>query len=191
MITFDFETRSYADLLKVGAWAYSEDPTTDVICCSYGIDSRPVQSWWRRGAGGVVSREPSHVSDGIPYDLQEALDDGHVIEAHNVAFERSIWMNIMAPLYGWPLPDDYQWRDTMATACYYAMPAKLDKLANVLGYEGKDPEGARLITKYSKLYLKTAKLEVPDDDFYKFVNYCEHDVKMEQSVTDELGLSFT
>mgnify|MGYP006995615423 CR=1 FL=1 len=38
MISFDFETKSYADLKKVGAWAYSEDPTTDAICYAYGTD---------------------------------------------------------------------------------------------------------------------------------------------------------
>ena len=46
MITIDFETKSYADLPKVGTWAYSEDPTTEVICVAYGVDSKPIQTWW-------------------------------------------------------------------------------------------------------------------------------------------------
>ena len=49
------------------------------------------------------------------------------------------------------------------------------------------PEGARLITKYSKLYLKTAKTIIPPEDFVKFVKYCAHDVRMEQSMSDYLG----
>ena len=46
MITIDFETKSHADLPKVGSWAYSEDPTTDIICVAYGIDRAPIQTWW-------------------------------------------------------------------------------------------------------------------------------------------------
>lgn len=177
MITFDFENRSYADLKKVGSWAYSLDPTTDVICCAWGIDYESVQSWW----------PGKYETDHMPRDLFDALSNGHVIEAHNVAFERSIWENVMAPKYGWALPDDDQWRDTMAVASYYALPAGLDELAHVLGFPGKDPEGGRLMTKYSKLYLKTAKMEIPEDDFKKFVNYCEFDVKLEQAVSDFMG----
>jgi|ETNvirnome_2_300_1030623.scaffolds.fasta_scaffold05574_2 DNA polymerase len=193
MITFDFETKSYADLTKVGAWAYSEDPTTEVICCAWGVDNEEVQTWWPgkemdyANPINTTAGKLNYDAPGMPYDLQKALQDGHVIEAHNVSFERSIWMNIMVPRYGWVLPDDDQWRDTMAVACYYALPAALGKVSSVLGYGPKDPEGARLITKYSKLYLKTAKTEIPDEDFQKFVAYCVDDVEREQSVSDELG----
>ncbi|KKK94073.1 hypothetical protein LCGC14_2686490, partial [marine sediment metagenome] len=75
----------------------------------------------------------------------------------------------------------------MATACYLALPAALDNLARVLGFPPKDPAGARLITKYSKLYLKTAKREIPPEDFRKFVDYCRHDVALEQAVGDHMG----
>jgi len=169
MITFDFETKSYGDLKKIGTWAYSLHPTTDVICCAYGIDYEPVQTWWP--GKDVDCSDPismkagslNYAAPGMPYDLQKALQQQHTIEAHNAAFERSIWANVMVPKYGWIMPGDEQWRDTMAVACYYAMPAALDKLARVLGFPGKNPEGSRLISKYSKLYLKTAKTEIPDD----------------------------
>jgi len=45
VITIDFETKSEADLPKVGAWAYSEHPTTDAICVAYGIGDGPIQTW--------------------------------------------------------------------------------------------------------------------------------------------------
>jgi DNA polymerase len=204
MITIDFETKSYADLKKVGAWAYSEDPTTDIICVAYGIDSGPIQTWW-----------PDKEGVGMPGELLSAIEDGQEVEAHNVAFERAIWQNVLVPRYGWVMPSDDQWRDTMAVACYYALPAALNKLAYVLGFEGKDPEGGRLITKYSKLHLKAAKTEIPDhewvpwremtkverdkapqareeggyfnEDFSEFVAYCVKDVQIEQSVSDYLG----
>lgn len=177
MITFDFETKSYADLKKVGAWAYSEDPTTDVICACWGIEKEPIQEWW----------PDKNDTDEMPSDLAKAINSGHLVEAHNVVFERSIWMNVMARKYGWQVPADAYWRDTMAVACYYSLPAGLDKLARVLNFQPKDTDGGRLITKYSKLHLKTAKTEIPDEDFFKFVDYCKQDVRIEQSVSDFLG----
>lgn len=177
MISLDFETKSYADLKKVGAWAYSEDPSTAIICLCYGIGSDPIQEWW----------PGKHEHDRMPEDLYVALMTGHTVEAFNVSFEYSIWANIMVKRYGWVPVLDHQWRDTMATANYYALPSSLDKLAQALGYQGKDPEGARLITKYSKLHLKTAKSIIPPEDFKKFVAYCRRDVELEQAISDELG----
>lgn len=45
MIFLDFETRSRADITKTGAWRYSQDPSTDVLCMAYAIDDGPVQLW--------------------------------------------------------------------------------------------------------------------------------------------------
>ena len=173
MIAIDFETKSYAELNKVGAWAYSEDPTTSVICLCYGIGNQPVKSW--------APGEPD------PEDLFEAIEAGTPVEAHNVSFEISIWKNIMVPRFGWPEVPLEQWRDLMAVASYYALPAKLDKLGRVLGYGSKDSEGGRLISKYSKLHLKTAKPTIPPEDLAKFIAYCKRDVELEQAISDYLG----
>ena len=186
MITFDFETKSYADLTKVGAWAYSLHNTTEVICCAYKIDDNEIQTWWP-GKLLVDNQAGSPIAD-MPNDLYQALRVSRdTIEAHQVGFERSIWINIMVPEYGWLLPDDEQWRDSMATAAYYALPMALDRLSRVLGFEGKNPEGTRLISKYSKLHLKTAVDEIPEEDFNKFVQYCCDDVDQESKVSDFLG----
>lgn len=129
-ITGDFETSSYANLKKVGTEAYAADVTTDVICFCYGINDKEIQSWW----------PGKYEDDWIPSDLYLALfDDKQEIEAHHCAFELFIWRYVMARKYGWPEPDIGQWRDTMAVACYYALPAALDRLARVLGFEGKTP----------------------------------------------------
>lgn len=175
-VTIDFETRSYADLKKVGAWAYSEDPTTDVICVCWGIDNEEIQEWW-------PGKNPT---DDMPLDLLDAINAGHEVEAHNVAFERSVWINVLARKYGWKLPRDDQWRDTMAVAAYYALPLGLDALARALRYQGKAKDGGYLITRYSKLHLPTSKTIIPPEDFRKFVEYCKQDVRIEQSISDEL-----
>lgn len=178
----DFETKSYCDLKKSGAWAYSEDPTTDIICFSYDLnDGLGVRSWW---PGKVMEYAPG---TQMPLDLYLFVKAGGVFVAWNIAFEYSICWNVAATKYGWILPAEDCWRDIQATARYYAMPPALDNCARVLGFEGKDPAGDRLITKYSKLHLKTAKAIIPHDDLMIFVKYCEKDVRIEQSVDDFLG----
>lgn len=176
-ITSDFETKSYADLKKVGAWSYSEDLTTEVICYCYQIDDQPICTW----------RPGLFENDECPADLRDAIEGGATFEAHNISFEIAIWRNIMVKRYGWPDLKHSQLRDSMAVACYYALPAALEALARALGFPGKDPDGGRLITKYSKLYLKTAKAVIPPEDLDKFVAYCQWDVQLEKAISDWLG----
>ena len=179
MITLDVETKSYADLLKVGAWNYSLDPTTDVICLSYCIDAE--------GYGrGIYSWDPT-TSDDTPYHLFKAIKEGMPVEAHNVSFEEAIWDNVLIPKYDFlPIAPD-NWRDTMATACYLALPAGLDRLSQALGGQGKDPKGTQLITKFSKLYLKTARPEIDIESLLSFIDYCEDDTGQEAGIGDFLG----
>ena len=75
----------------------------------------------------------------------------------------------------------------MAVACYLALPSALDKLSLALRGEGKDPEGGRLISKYSKLHLATAKTEIPPEDMAKWRNYVCDDVAQEAGIGDFLG----
>jgi len=217
IIAFDFETKSYADLKKVGSWCYSEDPTTEVICCAYGIGDADIQSWW---PGKELADIQAWVNGGsidrdMPRDLYVALMDGDSLEVHGSHFEYAIWTNICIPKHGWIEVLPHQWRDTMATASYYSMPPGLDRLAKVIGLPGKNPEGGRLITKYSKLHLKTAKDHIPDhewvewgdmtaterennpdaredggyycEDFMKFVEYCADDIRQQQGISSYLG----
>jgi DNA polymerase len=173
-VDIDFETKSYADLKKCGTWSYSEDPTTDVICLVFDTND---------GAG----RESWVPGQSMPERLRHAVDRGYFFVAWNYAFECSIWANVMVRKYRWPPIPLSLWRDGMATACYYSLPAALDRCATVLGFQGKDPEGGRLITKYSKLNLKTAKTVIPPEDLTKWLFYCDKDVAIEQSVDDFLG----
>ena len=94
MITFDLETKSEADLKKVGPWSYSEHPSTDIICICWGIDDQPIQEWWP-GKGTYNG------TDKIPAALYSALvNKRHDIEAHNIAFEISIWQNVLPHAWG-------------------------------------------------------------------------------------------
>ena len=188
MITIDFETQSEIDLLRVGSARYAEDSTTRIICLGYAIDDGPVKVVWPDGCinGGTAWKNKGE-NFNLPADLAEAIRSGHTVEAHNVAFERMLWQYVCVPQYGWPDIHPDQWADTMAVAHYHSLPGSLDRLAKELGFEGKDPEGARLISKYSKLHLKSAKETIPHEDFIKFTDYCAMDVALEREVSNILG----
>ena len=87
-LTIDFETRSAADLKKMGAAAYAQHPTTEVICLALKWkDGEPV-IWYSPNF-----RYPE-ISKGIPAknlvkadaDVKAMVDSADVIEAHNAQF---------------------------------------------------------------------------------------------------------
>lgn len=180
IVDLDFETRSYADIAKVGTWAYTQHPTTEVICACYAFGDGPIIEWWP-GKEGV-----KHVG-GMPHDLYMHVALGGLIRAANCPFELGVINNILVPRHGWAEVAPHWMRDPLRVAGYYSLPQQVDKLATVLGFEGKDPEGTRLISKYSKLYLKTAKKEIPEEDFKKFVKYCGRDVEQQRKIGKFLG----
>lgn len=137
--------------------------------------------WDESGIGSWIPGQP------IPGSLLAAIKTGEEIEAHNVAFEEAIWYNVMVPKYGWPPIDTDLWRDSMATACYLALPASLDRLSKALGGSGKDVQGQRLINTYSTLYKPSAKAEIPHEDLQRFVEYCMDDVAQEAGISEFLG----
>jgi len=135
-LLIDFETRSTADLKKVGPYVYA-DAWTEVWVACYAIGSGPVQVW--------------HHGDPVPVDLQEHVLSGRPVIAHNATFERIIWNSIMTPLHHWPKPKDEQWYCTAAMAAAMALPRKLEEAAKVLGLAfQKDMIGHALMLKMSK-----------------------------------------
>lgn len=44
-IYLDFEARSRTDITQVGAWNYSQDPSTEVLCLCYAVDDAPAKCW--------------------------------------------------------------------------------------------------------------------------------------------------
>jgi DNA polymerase len=178
----DFETRSEANLKKVGPWAYSEHPSTEVICACWAVGKSKVARWGNPAVGYA----------GWPEASAEALvglvrDTDLPIEAHNVAFEISIWENVCHKRMGWPRIPIERWRDTMALASYYSLPPALDNLCRVLGLAGKVREGANLIQRYSKLNLKHAQRTIPPEDLKLWLDYCANDVDQERQAAFLLG----
>lgn len=160
MIYLDFETRSAADLKRVGAYRYSLHETTQVMCAAYAFDDGPV--WplapWRnipdlptphqkQGALFPVTApafrfpavlRPEMMRGGMdrafrcPPALREAVEDGEPLAAHYAFFERSIWENYLSRIWGWPLPRPEQWVCTLAAARYSGLPGSLKSAAEAL-----------------------------------------------------------
>jgi DNA polymerase bacteriophage-type len=119
-IVIDVETRSLADLRKVGAARYAADPSTDVWCAAYAIDDQPVELW--------LPGEP------VPAAIVKAATDPDcLLIAHSAGFETTILHHILTPRHGWPEITLERWRCTQAACLALALPASLGKVAAVLG----------------------------------------------------------
>ncbi|NBW08580.1 MAG: hypothetical protein EBR82_11200 [Caulobacteraceae bacterium] len=120
----------------VGAAAYAEHPSTDLLTLSYELPGQGKRRWWP----GLP----------MPHDLFAYLDAGGPIESHNAMFERLIWLHVLQGRYGWPPLNPYLQRCSMATARVNQWPAALAALSDVLQLKTpKDKEGKRLLDKFS------------------------------------------
>ena len=134
----DYETRSRANLAKVGPDKYAADPSTEVLRCAYAVDDGPMQLWKR---GDPVP----------PARIEAARNPNWVVYAHNDPFETAIERHIMAPRYGWPLVPIERHVCTMAMALAVGLPAKLSAVADALELANrKDAAGERLMHQMSK-----------------------------------------
>ena len=169
----------------MGASAYSEHPSTDIICACWKYQGSDRVREWLPEWGLTVHLE----------ELFDALDAGELIEAHGAPFEICIWMNVAAKKYNWPLVPLEQWRCSMAVACYQAMPRALDKLSEALGLgKMKDPRGKQLISQWSRRNLPTTQKRWENHDGVmpqiikqEWLEYCAQDVRTEERVSNILG----
>lgn len=188
-VTVDFETRSEANLKDVGAWRYAAHPSTEILFLAYKMPGEETRLWWPE----------------IPFpdELVEAATAGLMFEAHNIGFERAVWIYKLTHLC--PVPK--KWADTMAVCAYRAVPLKLDEVGKVLKLDvQKDARGKYLINTLSKPRKpRKAEREAfadmlgPDpsewptlwredeDLMQEFGEYCEQDVDAEHLLSETLG----
>lgn len=174
-VHIDFETRSAADLRKVGVHRYAEDPSTEIICLSYRIGDGPVQRW-RPG-------------ESFPADLVDHVDQGLPVVAHNAGFERAIW-NAKVCLGDErghfsvePLHPEFQ-DCTMARALALGLPASLENLGEALDTPvKKDKDGYRLMMQMCRPRTTDPLTWWDDDDrIERLQAYCDQDVLSECAV---------
>jgi DNA polymerase bacteriophage-type len=139
---WDVETRSAANLGKgkeaVGARAYAEHPSTEVLCVGFARGDGPVGVWLP--------------SDPIPeVVLAAAADPRCRWVAHNAAFERAILECILIPRHRWPAVPVDRHVCTMALALSQAYPGSLEGVAGVLGLlNRKDAAREKIVRKMWK-----------------------------------------
>ena len=157
MVYVDFETRSRCDLKSKGAYNYAQDLSTEVLCMSYAFDDDEVQTW---------------TSGPLP-DFT-----GHMIYAHNAAFERLIFWYVLQQNY--PLESFYC---TASQARANCAPGGLEDVGRFAGAAmKKDHRGSQLIR----------LLSVPKADgtfnndptlMAEMIQYCEQDVRAMRAVS--------
>ena len=142
-VVLDFESASRCDLLKRGAWVYSQDLSTFVMCAGYKVveDGKPQPT--------VVLTEQQFLKPD-PALLALAQDPSVIFLAHNCSFEMGMWKHLAEPA-GYPALPPERWHDTMAAAAMKALPMGLDALTTALDLPvRKDMEGHRLMLSLCK-----------------------------------------
>ncbi|QXV81958.1 DNA polymerase I [Escherichia phage KarlBarth] len=168
----DTETFSGVDLKKVGAYAYAEHPTTEIMICTYAIDEGRVQTW-------DATESPT-----MPRELRKALRQvcrkkAKIVMANGLLFDRLV----IREKWGIDLPVG-QIEDTMIMAFRHALPGSLDMQCQVLGVDAehaKDKAGKALIKRFCKPTPKTYKIrrytrETHPEEWAKFLRYAALDI---------------
>jgi DNA polymerase len=186
---YDCETRSVADLTKIGTWHYVRHPTTDLRCVSYclvvdGVRGL-VETWWP--------------GDPVPQTILDfAADPTALAVAFNDAFDRQVWDCILTPKYGWPVVPFERHRCAMAATLARALPGSLDAAAAALGITTrKTKAGTTAMLKLARPRPQTKaekKVGAPPDfhasaeDLATLGVYNRNDVLMTMEIVDRVGL---
>ena len=149
LVFLDFETRSAADLRRVGGRAYVRHPSTELLCGVAEVIEdgyHPAGYRWAPWNGAAKPRRPwppsthpdlqgiewtdTWLSDDPHEDVFEAADRGTVI-AHNWhGFDGPLWTDL-----GYPPP--LHVADSLDRARRASLPGKLDSIGKYLFDVGK------------------------------------------------------
>lgn len=182
----DYETYSPQPLgnqKSVGAFKYAEDPTAEILIMAIAKNDEPPVAW------SVLDKNFEAVEL-----LEEAIDSGAKIYAHNAQFEFAVSKYLFEKTFGVEPPLLTQWRCTAAMCRLAAIPSSLEKAGEFLEIDiPKDKEGTRLINLFSTPRNPTKKDSrtriMPSDepeDFQRFVDYCVRDVEAERQIHQKL-----
>ena len=177
-LVIDYETRSEADLKKVGGYEYSVHKTTQVLCVGWKLGSKDT----------LLEKESKVWSPAFPSpygDLIRALCDPSVmLVAHNALFEQLITENVLTRIVHRPelkaIPIE-RWICTAALAATIAIPRNLEGAAQAMKLPvQKDMDGRRLVLKYCKPRRPTKnnpdKWHKKACDLKRIMDYCRTDI---------------
>lgn len=180
ILHLDYETRSLADLPKVGGWRYAFDPSTEILCIGIAEER-----------GDPVVWTPWNHDRKAEALMREMGKPETIIYAHNATgFEVPITDALFEKTTGFKAPQHHQWRCTAAMGRRAALPSSLKRLAEALKLTNqKDDKGGGLIRKFSIPNGKTGMWVEPEEDmeaFQQFCEYCRQDVRVEQEIHQKL-----
>jgi DNA polymerase bacteriophage-type len=138
-VHWDMETRSAVSLRECGAYVYSIDSTTQLLCLVFVVDD-----------GDPQLRLPPDPVPPVFFEIASDPSNWQLI-AHNWEFERAILENILIPRYGFqPIPIEVQ-HCSQRLALANAYPAELDLLAQAVGLPyRKDPAARKAMLAVSR-----------------------------------------
>lgn len=172
-VHIDIETKSMSDLSKIGVYNYGDDPTTDVWCVCYLVESEAAVN---------------EINVWLPGDPIPAIflgDIAFIGIAHNASFERVLFEKVLGPKYGFHGPR--KWICTMAMAAHNCLPLGLDSVASALGLATrKDDQGKSLMRQMCDL---TKNRQPGFDDLERLIEYCKQDVRVECELCNRLEIS--
>ncbi len=169
----DYETRSRRWLGKakgaVNAWRYAADDSTEVLCCSYAVDSGDVGLW--------------SPDQAIPEAfVTAAADPSWLVVAHNDEFDSAIETYLLAPKYGWPIVPPDRHRCTMALARANALPGSLEGAGAALGLAfQKDKAGAITMRKIARYQIEPTPAQLA-----QLGEYCKQDTRVARELFNTL-----
>lgn len=182
----DFETRSEVSVRDVGPHAYATHDSTEVIAMAWIIENTK---------GELHDVDTWHFAEG---PIRQPILGEFMIHAHNAAFERCIWNEILVPRFGFAYQPIKLFRCSSARAAMLGLPGSLDQLAEALDLETKkDKEGGKLMR---EMTVPVNYLESPNmfgevgaiyrdrkTDFERLAEYCATDVEVEVLADEAMG----
>ena len=200
-LIFDFETKSWANLKVVSAYAYAQHPSTDALLASFKLKfdlpwsqaNAAVRAWVAAGGPLNTLCRWKRGQPCPPY-VRAYVEAGGEISAWNAVFERLIWWNVMVTRYGWPRPTLTQFRCEMATAKALGYPASLKDFGDALDLKIKKDKRGDALIKIHSIPVKFAEdgtaiwHPLADDpaSLAEFHDYCDTDVLSEEEASDRM-----
>jgi len=183
ILTVDYETRSRADLKKVGAWNYAEHESTQAICFASKPRGEKALLWVRPEYADIARTIGCELlSKEDVFELVLSADEVH---AHNAHFELAVW-NLCSDWGGRPL-DPAKVYCTMAQAARCSMPLGLEAAGAAMGLPiQKDADGHRTMLQLCKPRKKTGAWWEAPEKLEKLFRYCIRDVEAEEVLSEAL-----
>jgi len=191
-LVLDYETYSDIDLLKRGAYEYSQHKSTEILCAA-----------WKLGTFDQVKNNKvktelwasrfKNSAEQLAKLVDALLDPKVIVVAHNAFFEQVITRYVLSRYVVGALRQKLtdlkpqRFFCTAAMAASHAIPRNLEQACIVLKLKvQKDMEGSKLIKKWCKPRKPTksdpSTRHTNRDEFLAICRYCITDIEAEVGV---------